>query len=96
MSQEKLYKLLLSSVVSEKASRISANNQYTFKVSKSATKKDIKQSIELLFGVNVEAVQTLNVKGKKRVFARKMGRRANWKKAIVRVAQGQMIDLTTA
>lgn len=96
MSQENLYKVLLSAVVSEKTSIASANNQYIFKVIKSANKQDIKKAIELLFGVTVNSVQTLNVKGKKKIFARKLGRHSDWKKAIVRVAAGQMIDVASS
>ncbi len=96
ISQEKLYKIILSPIVSEKTSIASANNQYTFKVAKESTKQDIKRSIELLFGVDVKAIQTMNVKGKQKVFSRKIGRRANWKKAIIKIAQGQMIDLAGA
>ncbi len=94
MSKERLFKVLLAPVVSEKTTMASANNQYVFKVLKSATKKDIKLAVELLFSVNVDKVQTLNIIGKQKVFARKIGRRASWKKAIVRVAEGQMIDTT--
>ncbi len=94
MSKEKLYKVLLSPIISEKTTIASANNQYVFKVLKSATKKDIKLAVELLFNVSVNKVQTLNMIGKQKVFARKIGRRASWKKAIVRVAEGQMIDTT--
>lgn len=96
MSKENLYKVIMSPVVSEKTSIASSLNQYTFKVAKSANKQDIKRAVELLFGVKIKAIQTMNVKGKKKVFARKMGQRVNWKKAIIRVAEGQMIDLGTA
>lgn len=95
MNQERLLKIILTPIVSEKASMASANNnQYSFKVIKDATKKEIKAAIELLFNVNVKEVQTLNIKGKKKIFARKVGNRASWKKAIVRIAEGQMIDVT--
>lgn len=92
MNEERLYQVLLSPIVSEKTTTASAYNQYAFKVAKSANKQDIKRAVELLFGVDVQAVKTLNIKGKQKVFAKKLGRRASWKKAIIRVAEGQMID----
>ena len=73
---------------------MSANNQYAFKVRSDSNKKEIKSAIETLFGVNVENVSTSNVKGKKKIFKGKVGRRVDWKKAIVKVSEGQMIDVS--
>ncbi len=90
---EKLFKTLLAPIVSEKSSVALSKNQYSFKVLTSASKKQIKSAIELLFKVNVLSVRTLCVKKKKKIFARKVGYRAGWKKAIVKLSEGQMIDL---
>ncbi len=94
INQEKLYKVLLAPVVSEKSSTLSSFNQYVFKVAKDASKNDIARAVKLLFNVDVLGVRTLNTRGKQKVFARNLGRRASWKKAIIQVAQGQMIDAT--
>jgi large subunit ribosomal protein L23 len=94
MNQEKILKTLLSPIVSEKTTMMSANNQYAFKVRTDSNKKEIKSAVETLFGVNVESITTSNVKGKKKIFKGKVGRRANWKKAIVKVSEGQMIDVS--
>ncbi len=94
MNNEKVLKTLLAPVISEKSTLLSANNQYVFKVGTDSNKREIKQAIETLFGVTVNAVQTLNVHGKKKVFRGKFGKRNNWKKAIITVAEGQMIDIS--
>jgi large subunit ribosomal protein L23 len=94
MNQEKVLKTLLAPIVSEKTTLMSANNQYAFKVRSDSNKKEIKSAIETLFGVNVENVSTSNVKGKKKIFKGKVGRRVDWKKAIVKVSEGQMIDVS--
>ena len=74
----------------------SASNQYVFKVRADSNKREIGAAVELLFGVKVEAVTTSNVKGKKKVFKGKVGQRINWKKAVVKVSEGQMIDATAS
>jgi large subunit ribosomal protein L23 len=94
MNQEKILKTLLAPVVSEKTTMMSANNQYVFKVRIDSNKKEIKAAVETLFGVNVEGVTTSVVKGKKKVFKGKIGRRVNWKKAMITVSEGQMIDVS--
>ncbi len=97
MSQERLYKVLLGPVVSEKAAMAGeAGNQVAFKVTTDATKTEIKAAIEKLFDVNVEAVRTLNVKGKTKRTRHGMGKRSDWKKAYVRLQEGQEIDLQVA
>lgn len=73
---------------------VGSYNQYVFKVAKDANKVDIARAVKLLFNVDVLGVRTLNVGGKQKIFARKLGRRASWKKAIIQVASGQMIDAT--
>ncbi len=94
MNQEKILKTLLSPIVSEKTTMMSANNQYVFKVRTDSNKKEIKSAVETLFGVGVESVTTSNVKGKKKMHKGKAGHRVNWKKAIVKVSEGQMIDVS--
>ena len=74
----------------------SANNQYVFKVRTDSNKREIRAAVESMFGVKVEAVTTSNVKGKKKVFKGKVGQRINWKKAVVKVSEGQMIDVTAS
>ncbi|MCH9746323.1 MAG: 50S ribosomal protein L23 [Proteobacteria bacterium] len=95
MNKEKVLKTLLSPIVSEKTAMLSATNQYAFKVRVDSNKKEVKAAVELLFGVTVENVTTSVVKGKKKVFKGKIGRRINWKKAMVRVSEGQMIDVSS-
>jgi large subunit ribosomal protein L23 len=67
-----------------------------FRVTTDASKPEIKAAVELLFNVKVEGVSTVNVGGKVKRFGRMTGRRKNWKKAYVSLAQGQEIDLTGA
>ena len=74
----------------------SASNQYVFKVRTDSNKREIRAAVELMFGVKVESVTTLNIKGKKKVFKGKVGQRIDWKKAVVKVSEGQMIDATTS
>ena len=96
MNQEKVLKVLLGPIVSEKTTMVSANNQYVFKVRTDSNKREIRAAVESMFGVKVEAVTTSNVKGKKKVFRGKVGQRSDWKKAVVKVSEGQMIDATAS
>lgn len=97
MNQERLMNVLLSPHVSEKSTRLAdSNNQITFKVLPNATKKEVKQAVELLFKVKVTGVQVMNVKGKKRRFAQTIGRRKDWKKAYVTLQEGDDIDFMGA
>ena len=95
LSKERMYQTILSPLETEKATALSERNQVVFKVPLSATKPEIKAAIEGLFGVTVEAVNTLVVKGKTKRFKGRPGQRSDWKKAMVRLAAGQSIDLTT-
>jgi large subunit ribosomal protein L23 len=93
MSKERLMKILLSPVVSEKSAMAADRaNQFGFKVVVDATKPEIAQAVELLFDVKVKNVRTVNVKGKQKRFGAVMGRRNNWKKAYVRLQEGHDID----
>jgi large subunit ribosomal protein L23 len=95
LSKERMYQTILSPLVTEKATALAERNQVAFKVAIDATKPQIKAAIEGLFGVKVEAVNTLVVKGKSKRFKGRPGQRSDWKKAMVRLAEGQSIDLTT-
>ena len=86
MNQERVFTVLLEPHISEKVSILGdESNQYGFKVAKDATKAEIKEAVETLFGVNVTGVTTLNVKGKVKRMGRFVGRRPDWKKAWVRL-----------
>ncbi|MCY4200951.1 MAG: 50S ribosomal protein L23 [Gammaproteobacteria bacterium] len=93
--EERKYEVLRSPHITEKATRIAdESRQYVFRVAKDATKKDIARAVEEIFKVEVLGVTTLHVKGKlKGGFGRrKPHRQASWKKAYVRIAEGQDID----
>ena len=91
--QERLMQVLLAPTVSEKSTYVGdKNNQVVFRVADDATKPEIKAAVELLFKVKVKGVQVANVKGKEKKTGRIMGRRRNWKKAYVSLAQGQEIN----
>lgn len=93
MNQERIMNVLLAPHVSEKATMVGElNKQVVFKVIKDANKYEIKQAVEFMFNVKVSAVRTLNVKGKARTFRQKEGRRKNWKKAYISLAEGQDIN----
>jgi len=91
---ESAFVVLRAPRVSEKTARLQESNQYVFKVATDATKADVKAAVEHLFSVKVEAVNVLNVKGKPRSFRNRTGRRNDWRKAYVRLAEGQTIDVT--
>ncbi len=93
MNKERLLKVLLAPLVSEKSVAAADNgNQFAFKVAGDATKPEIKAAVEMLFEVDVEQVRTLNVKGKTKRFGQRMGKRADWKKAYVRLKADQDIN----
>lgn len=82
--------------VSEKASIAAENNQVVLKVSIDANKSEIKQAVELLFDVKVDAVNVIKYHGKIKRFGRSSGRRAAWKKAYVTLAEGSSLDFMGA
>lgn len=97
MKQERLYKVLLAPVVSEKSAMAGDNaNQLVFRVVSDAIKPEVKAAVEKMFDVEVKAVQILNVKGKTKRTKHGIGRRSDWKKAYVKLAQGQEIDFAMA
>jgi large subunit ribosomal protein L23 len=90
---EQLMNVVLAPVVSEKSTFVAdKNRQYVFRVADRATKPQIKAAVELMFKTKVDGVTVLNVRGKERRFGRLTGRRRNWKKAYVRLAEGQEIN----
>ena len=94
ISEERLLKVLVAPHVSEKSTLAQeASNALVFKVAVDATKQEIKAAVEKIFEVEVKAVNTLNVKGKAKRTGTRMGRRKNWKKAYVTLAEGVSIDL---
>jgi len=95
MSPTTAYDVILAPVITEKASAASEANQVVFKVRRDATKPEIKAAIEKLFGVRVLSVNTLTRKGKTKHFKGIKGRQQDVKKAIVKLAEGDKIDVTT-
>ncbi|WP_297829497.1 50S ribosomal protein L23 [Thermomonas sp.] len=96
MSAANLYEVIRAPRVSEKTARLQeVSNQYVFEVAQTATKSDVKAAVEKVFGVKVEAVNVVNVKGKAKAFRQRMGRRGNSRKAYVTLAEGQSIDVMT-
>ena len=95
MTTERHYTILLAPHFSEKvASLTDASNQYAFRVARDATKPEIKAAVESIFSVTVENVSTVNVRGKEKRTQRGISRKNHWKKAYVRLAAGQSIDVT--
>ena len=93
MNQERLMQVLLAPQISEKATYVAEKHeQVIFRVASDATKPEIKAAVELLFKVDVESVQVLNVKGKVKRFRGAVGRRKGWKKAYVCLKAGQEIN----
>lgn len=96
MSKEpRHYDVILSPVVTEKATAASEKNKVVFRVRLDATKTEIKNAVEKLFEVKVTGVNTLTRKGKNKVFRGRPGKHGDVKKAIVTLAEGQTIDITT-
>ena len=89
------YDAILSPVITEKATLLSEQNKVVFRVANDATKDEIAAAVEALFKVNVTKVNTLVVKGKTKRFRGRPGRRSDVKKAVVTLAEGQSIDVTT-
>ncbi len=94
MNQERLYTVLQGPHISEKSTVIADEEagQVVFQVARDANKREIKTAVERLFDVQVTGVRTVNVKGKRKRFGRIQGRRRDWKKAYVTLAEGQDID----
>ena len=95
MKQLQAYDVIVAPVITEKSTNVSEHNQVIFKVTDTATKPAIKAAIEALFNVKVRAVNTLNRKGKQKVFRGHRGRQSDYKKAIVTLEEGYSIDVAT-
>ena len=89
------YDVILSPVITEKATARSEFNQVVFRVRKDATKPQIKEAVERLFDVKVKSVNTLVTKGKVKLFRGNRGQRSDVKKAVVTLQEGHSIDITT-
>ncbi|MFT5100681.1 MAG: large subunit ribosomal protein L23 [Patiriisocius sp.] len=97
MNQERMYNVLLGAHISEKATIIADEaNQFAFKVAKDATRPEIKEAVEKIYGVSVKEVTVLNVKGKVKRNMRGVSRKPSWKKAYVRLDDGHDIDFASA
>ncbi len=95
LSHERMYEIVRRPVITEKATTVSEHNQVVFRVPLAATKPEIRAAIEGLFNVKVSAVNTLRQKGKVKMWRRRPGKRSDYKKAIITLAEGQSIDVTT-
>jgi large subunit ribosomal protein L23 len=97
LNQERLMTVLVGPHVSEKATILAEkHNQICFKVRRDSSKKEIAQAVEMMFEVKVDGVQVANVRGKKKRFGQTMGKRNDWKKAYVTLAEGHDIDFMGA
>jgi large subunit ribosomal protein L23 len=92
LRQERLLTVIRGPHMSEKSHNAAEKNQVVLKVRTDATKREVKQAVELLFEVKVVGVQVVNVKGKTKRFQQTRGRRPNWKKAYVKLADGSSIE----
>ncbi len=93
MNDQRLYQVLLAPHISEKSAMdAEMRGRHTFKVATDASKLEVRNAVEKLFDVNVRSVQIVNVNGKKKRFGQVNGKRSDWKKAIVKLAEGQDID----
>lgn len=95
ISRERMYDIIRSPVITEKATLGSEHAQVTFRVAMDASKPEIKAAVEGLFEVKVKSVNTLRQQGKQKRFRGRLGRRAAYKKAMVSLEEGQSIDVTT-
>lgn len=95
ISQERMYDVIRGPVITEKSTLGGQFNQVTFRVALDATKPEIRQAVEGLFSVKVKAVNTLRQRGKIKRFQNTLGRRSDYKKAIVTLEEGHSIDVTT-
>jgi large subunit ribosomal protein L23 len=96
MNRERLTTVLVAPHITEKTALAMQNaNQYAFRVRRDANKTEVKAAVELMFDVKVAGVQVVNEPGKTRRFGKTMGSTQDWKKAYVRLAEGQAIDYET-
>jgi len=95
VSQERMYEIVRAPLITEKTTRGSEHNQVSFRVPLDADKRSVKVAVESLFKVKVTAVNTIRVKGKEKRVRGRPGTRSDYKKAIVTLAEGSKIDITT-
>ena len=95
LSRQEMYDLIRSPLITEKATAASEHNQIIFRVPLTATKREVKAAVEGLFSVKVDAVNTIRVQGKLKRVRGRPGQRSDSKKAIVTLAEGSRIDVTT-
>jgi large subunit ribosomal protein L23 len=97
MNKYQIAGVLEAPVISEKSTNAAEKNkQFVFKVQKQATKKQVKTAVELMFGVEVDSVHVLNVKGKQKRVGKSLGQRSDWKKAYVKLKLGHDIEFSAA
>ena len=95
ISKERMFDIIRAPIITEKATMGSEFGQVTFRVPLDASKPEIRAAVEELFKVKVKAVNTLLVQGKTKVFRGQPGKRSDWKKAMITLADGHKIDVTT-
>jgi large subunit ribosomal protein L23 len=95
VSAERMYEIVRAPVITEKATMASEHNQVTFRIPLDATKREVKAAVESLFKVKVTAVNTIRTAGKTKRFRGRWGQRSDAKKAMVTLAEGSKIDVTT-
>ena len=95
LTRQQMYDIVRGPVITEKATNVSEHNQVIFRVPLAATKREVKAAVEELFSVKVKAVNTIRVQGKLKRFRGRIGRRSDYKKAVVTLGEGQRIDVTT-
>jgi large subunit ribosomal protein L23 len=97
MNKYELAGILEAPIISEKSTNAAEKDrQFVFKVQKHATKKQVKNAVEIMFSVEVDTVQVLNVKGKQKRVGRSLGQRSDWKKAYVKLKSGHDIEFSAA
>ncbi len=95
ISKERMYDIVRYPIITEKSTLISEHNQVVFRVPLNVTKPEIRAAVEGLFGVKVDGVNTLRQVGKKKQWRGRMGRTSDYKKALVRLAEGESIDISS-
>ncbi|HEX4184523.1 MAG TPA: 50S ribosomal protein L23 [Stellaceae bacterium] len=95
LTRQQMFDIVRSPVITEKATNVSEHNQVIFRVPLTATKREVKAAVEGLFKVKVTAVNTIRVQGKLKRFRGRVGRRTDYKKAVVTLGEGHRVDVTT-
>jgi large subunit ribosomal protein L23 len=96
MNNALLLDVLDAPIISEKSTMAAEKHkQFVFRIKKQATKKQVKSAVESMFKVEVDSVNVLNVKGKKKRFGKTLGQRSDWKKAYVKLKPGHDINFST-